>query len=244
MNVSDSDLTPDCNEFALKLVKIIRHELRVKFTSIKGYSSIIEFAGPLTDKQKEFLEKALKSVDEAQEILDGIHEEVKMDVRIQSMKLEERVDTLDLYTCVDEAAVALEPEDDSTKLNVLRILLPDLPLVQVGKQELFIVLKGLLNTVRYASSGDVILTAEETERFVKVTISSDSSYSTTRDEPSIRESTKSIGRVGEWMNTGLFSPSYSKKLVEDWGGEIGYFENGEEINGFWFTLPVVEKDGV
>jgi len=245
MNFFDSDLSSDCNEFALELVKIIRHELRTKFTSIKGYSSIIERAGPLTDKQKELLEQALQGVDEAQEVLDRIHAEIEMDVRIQSIRLEEKVDTLDLYTCVDEAAVALEPEDDSTVQNLLRILLPDLPLVQVRKQELLIVLKGLLSTVpRYISSRDVILTAEGAEKFVKVIISSESSYSPTRDESSITESTKSIGKVGEWMRFGLYSLSLSKKLVEDWGGEISYFGSEEEVGGLWFTLPTAEKDGV
>jgi len=190
------------------------------------------------------LQEALKNIDGIQNTLDKIYDEVKTFVHIQSERTVAVTEGVNLSPCIDEAIALLPVEGDLTRQTVVRVRLPDLPPVEVKKQELTIVLKILIeNTFRYLPPEEEInLMAEKLEKRVKIIITSESIGSVTREDKSFEEQSQSIGLKEEEISFLSFNLTFAKDCVGAWGGEIGYEDDGGR-GKFWFTLPVF-KNGV
>ncbi len=228
----------DANIAKSDFVSTVTHELRLPMTSIKGYTDLMRggMVGPVNDQQKQFLAIVRNSVDRMNALVSDLSDISKID----SGRLKLEVKEVDATTCAGEAVDGLKPQINE-KGQTLVVNLAPLPSVRVDKPRLTQIITNLLtNAHKYTpSSGTITLTAEAGETHVRFTIA-DTGVGISPDDqakvftlffraehPAVREQTG-------W---GL-ALHLTRRLVELFGGQIGFESELEKGSTFWFTVPL------
>lgn len=60
---------PQQDDFERDIISIVAHDLKTPISSVKGFIELMEHAGPLTDMQKQFAEKALGGLERMEQLV-------------------------------------------------------------------------------------------------------------------------------------------------------------------------------
>lgn len=223
-----------------EFLSILSHELRTPINAITGFGSILddEVAGPLTDKQHQYLRKILGG---ANVLLNLVNDLLDMS-QIQAGRFTIAPRSFAFEDVVREVVSNLESLIEQRR-HRLEVDIEPL-MVVADKQRVGQVLTNILtNAIKFTpDGGDISLRAMANEGLLRVEISDTGPGICSEDtgklfQPFTQLDMSSTRQVG---GTGL-GLSISKALVEAHGGEIGVTSALGKGSTFWFTLPLATK---
>lgn len=226
------------------LIGDISHELRTPLASIKGYTDLLlnRKAGPLSERQEEFLHKIHSNAERMKKLLEDLSELSK----IEAGKIPINISAVNLREVVDEI-IGSYWEKAGEKGLLLQVEVPeDLPPLRADRLRLAQILSNLVdNACAYTPQGGrVTIRAVKENKFVKIEVEDTGIGIPFEEQPKIfsRFFRGSHPMVRERQGTGL-GLHITKNLVEMQGGEI-WFKSAPDVGTtFIFTLPAWEESG-
>jgi signal transduction histidine kinase len=151
-------------------VTMVTHQLRSPLAAILQYFEVLlgDFAGDLTDMQREMLSRARERLDG---LLNLINDWLDMS-RIQSGEISHRLQKVALASCIDAALAGVELAAQEKCLKIFSDLPSDMPSVQADPNTFREVLSNLIsNAIKYnRAGGEVRIRAREQNSWVVVDI--------------------------------------------------------------------------
>jgi len=220
-------------------VSVVTHELRLPMTTMKGYADLIRSGavGPVNDQQTQFLATIRTGVDRMNALLSDLSDISK----IETGRLKVEVQTVNAAACARAAADALNPQI-AEKNQTLTLDIPALPTVQIDKARLMQVIANLLsNAHRYTPAGGTItLKAETVDNAIRFSVGDTGIGIPAEERPKVfaqffRGEDQVVRDQPGW---GL-ALHLSKRLVEMFGGQVGFEAQPGHGATFWFTIPAM-----
>lgn len=231
-------LALDANIAKSDFVSVVAHELRLPMTSIKGYTDLMRsgIAGPVNDQQKEFLTTIRNGVDRMNTLISDLSDISK----IETGRLKVDIKTVDVAACVEDVIAALKPQIDD-KGQVFTSNLPPLPHARIDRSRLNQIITNLLtNAHKYTAPGGAItLAAEADASRIRITVA-DTGVGIGPDDQArvfnqfFRSDHSTVREQSGW---GL-ALHLTRRLVELFGGQIGFESELDKGSTFWFTVPL------
>lgn len=222
-------------------VSTVTHELRLPMTSIKGYTDLIRggMAGPVNDMQKQLLETVHNNVNWMNALVSDLSDIAK----VETGRLKVSMEWVNPAACIEEAVSALRPQFEA-KTQTLAVNVPALPQVRADGRRVVQILTYLLtNANRYtAANGQVTLSAETQDSFVRFTVADNGVGMTPVDKARLFSqffrSEDPVVRDHKGWGLALH---LVKRLIELFGGQIGADSEYGKGSTFWFTIPVASN---
>jgi PAS domain S-box-containing protein len=149
-----------------EFVATVSHDLRSPLTYMKGYTTLIVNAGPLSDKQREFVEKIRLGITQMTELIDNLLDLGKIEAGVGVNMTECQLDQI-----VQEVIEDLTPTAQAKKLELSAELPADLPPITADETLIRQALTNLVdNAIKYTRQGWVRVSAQTsgTELIVSV----------------------------------------------------------------------------
>jgi CheY-like chemotaxis protein len=134
------------------------HELRTPLNSIIGYSELIldEMYGPLTDKQRDRLQKVHRN---GKNLLSLINDILDLS-KIEAGRMELDIKPVDIQEMIESVLATVQPLAQEKDLELRTVIPPDLPLVNGDADRLRqIILNLASNAVKFTGDGSITLEA-------------------------------------------------------------------------------------
>ncbi|OFX25450.1 MAG: PAS domain-containing sensor histidine kinase [Anaeromyxobacter sp. RBG_16_69_14] len=227
------------DELKNDLVATVAHEFRTPLTSLRMAIHLCadELVGPLTDKQADLMAAARADCERLQGIVDDL-----LDLsRIQSGRMELKLEQIEVRTLLESGAAALRSAADDGRVELFVSPPAESVEVQGDRERIQLVLTNLLgNAVRHTRPGGRVevgaFVAGSAVRFEV----RDTGEGIAREhldrifEKSYRVPGARSGGVG----LGLF---ISREIIQAHGGTMGVKSEPGRGSTFWFTIPAAER---
>lgn len=139
-------------------LSLITHELRTPLTGIVAITGLLEEAGPLTDKQKEYLSHLTECTDQLMNVLNDILDLTEM----RAGKLLIRCSPFDLKSCVNGAINIISAKAENKGLSVSLRFGDGIPNMFMGDEmrlkQIFVNL--LTNSVKFTDRGSITVSVD------------------------------------------------------------------------------------
>lgn len=230
------------NQAKSEFMSTASHELKIPMTSIKGYARLLELgaAGPLLDKQVDFLKIISSNVDRMNSLVSDL-----LDVsRIEAGRIRLELSDVPLPQVIDEVLTSLEAQIKK-KDQVLRVNIdPDLPEIRADFSRMVQIVTNLAsNAHKYTPPGGQISIEAQalpvSPGGVRVTVA-DTGYGISRQD--LAQLFTNFFRAGDENirsepGTGL-GLSITKKMIESHGGQLTVQSELGVGSVFSFTMPL------
>ena len=225
-----------------QFLSILSHELRTPINVVTGFGSILddELAGPLNEKQHDFLQKMLGSADS---LLLLINDLLDMS-RIQVGKFSLSPHPMDFSEVAEGVIENLKPLAEKKEQKIINLVSADLPALMADDQRIAQVLNNLVgNAIKFTPrGGEISLKARIEGNFLFCSVEDNGPGILPEDQqklftPFTQLDMSSTRRAG---GTGL-GLSIAKAIVSAHGGSIGVESEVGKGSKFWFTLPLNGK---
>jgi len=221
----------------LRFVGVAAHDLKAPLTAIQGFLWVMldGFAGPLTDKQRDMIERSSVRIKELLGLISDL-----LDIpRIETGQLVDEMKEVSLSEVIECCCQDLRDVAAGKGLK-LEIELPEpLPEVYGSASRLQQVVTNLLsNAITYTPDGVVTVRVKEGEKDIQIEVLDTGIGVPPEDLPRLFEDFFRASNV-DTKGTGL-GLSISKRIVEAHGGRIWVESPCPETNSgsrFAFTLP-------
>jgi len=147
----------------------VSHELRTPLNAIMGYTHLMleGVSGEMTRPQNEKLTRIDAN---ARHLLAVINDLLDI-TRIESGKMPVQIERVLLHELIDEVMTEVEPVIAGTRLQVTRVLSPDLPEIETDRQKVKqIVLNLLSNALKFTPEGSVDIRLEPDDQSGQISI--------------------------------------------------------------------------
>jgi K+-sensing histidine kinase KdpD len=220
-------------------VSVVTHELRLPMTTMKGYADLIRSGavGPVTDQQKQFLTTIRAGVDRMNALLSDLSDISK----IETGRLKLEIKAVDAADCARAAAEALTPQIEEKGQTLALNISDQLPPVQIDRARLMQIIANLLsNAHSYTpADGTITLIAETFDQALRIRVGDTGVGIPADEQPKVftqffRGESEAVRDQPGW---GL-ALHLSKRLVEMFGGRIGFESEPGKGSTFWFTIPI------
>ena len=245
-NITDRKKSEEKEKVAMlaksEFVSVVSHELRTPLTIIKESVSIVheEVAGPINDKQKDFLETAKRNVDRLGRLINDVLDYQKLESQHSDLQTK--------FQSINEAVQEVEENFKllvkSKGLSMVLNLEHSLPSILFDRDKIIQVLTNLVNNaIKFSKQGTItIITQKISDNALQVTIQ-DQGVGIKQEDFSklfIAFSQISSGMGRQTGGTGL-GLSLSKKIIEAHNGKVGVFSKIGEGATFYFILPINDR---
>lgn len=141
------------NNAKSEFVALVAHELKVPMTSISGYADLFPMAGPVTDKQAQFLVTIKNAVNRMRVLVSDLNDIS----RIESGNLRVDLEPVSVREAIDSALEGAQTEIERRGHHLTVTVSADLPPVQADQDRLAQVLLNLIsNAYKYTPDGGAI----------------------------------------------------------------------------------------
>ncbi len=219
-----------------EFVSIVAHELKNPMTSIGGYTDLLKVAGPVTERQEQFI-ATIKNVVNRMRLLVQDLSDIS---RIESGHLRIEIKPVSVQEVVDAALEATVPEIEQRGHHLMLHIDPVLGLVSADRDRLIQVLVNLLsNAYKYTPEGGTIR-VEAAKR--------DEHAAFSVQDNGVGMSPEQIAKLGTkfWRaDNGLGQPgtglgfAITRNLIDVMGGTLDIQSEPGRGSTFTFELPLV-----
>lgn len=222
-------------------VSVTSHELRTPMTIIKSYLWMVfsEKGGPVTTKQREYLDKALKG---AERMLALINDTLSIS-RIDRGRMEFKIESIDYQALLSEMEMEFKVKTDEKHLALKMEISSDVRNVFADSNKLREIITNLVgNAVKFTINGGITVKCEPIEGgYIKTSVIDTGKGVRQEDLDKLflkfGRLDNSYTTVAESGGTGL-GLYIVKSLTEAMGGKAGGTSLGlGKGSSFWFTLP-------
>lgn len=224
------------------------HELRTPLNSIIGYTQLIldGIDGPITDEQREDLERIEKNGKHLLQLINDILDLSK----IEAGKMELKIEKVSLKEVVDGVIPMIEPLTREKKLSLILKYDKDIKILADRQRLSQIFINLLSNSIKFTNEGFIeigynlrkdLINKSWAEIYVK-----DTGVGISKENQSIIfEAFRQVDVKDEKKpkGTGL-GLSITKKLVEMHGGSIWVVSELGKGTTMFFTIPVAEEESI
>lgn len=231
------------NRLKSEFLASMSHELRTPINAIVGYAALLleGMFGPLTDQQKDALDRTRAAADHLRALIDDILDLAKIEAGKMQLTLEE----LSLADVVSEASQQMEPMIRRKSLSYTVDLSADTPKILSDRTKLKQILLNILsNAMKFTTRGGVSVVVRPHAMGVRIDVNDTGIGIRPEHLSVIWEDFRQVdqSRTREFGGTGL-GLSITRKLVERLGGTISV----ESIVGvgttFTVMLPIIAPQG-
>ncbi len=223
------------DELKSHFISAASHELRTPLTSLKGYveTILLEEAGPINEKQKEFLGYVKESADRLHRLLNEL-----LDIsKIESGQTRMETSLTSLRELLRQEIMIFKPQADEKEIVLTLETDDDLRPIYCDADKIREVMDNLIsNAIKYtARKGKVKILARNNGKGVKIDVQDTGIGIRKRDLPRIFEPFQHIEKNGTESepSTGL-GLTLAKRIVEAHDGQIQVVS--EEGKGSTFTV--------
>jgi signal transduction histidine kinase len=213
------------------------HDMRTPLQAVNGYTQLLleQIAGPLTDKQQEYLQR----IQQAQDRLNGLVDRVLTLARLDNEQRSAGPRVVELSAVAREIAALFAVE---CQHKSLRIELPDSReriLVWADPEKVWRVMQNLIsNAIKYTHSGGrIALTFERAHERVEVRVSDNGKGVPNQELDAIFQPFYQVDPHTEGAGLGL---AISRTLAHEMGGDLEVAS--EPGRGSTFTLRLPRSD--
>lgn len=214
-------------------VRTVSHDLRSPLTAVLGYTELIERVGPLTEQQREFIQRIQTSVQNittlVNDLLDLGRIEAGFDTRKENLQLENILhDTLDTF----------QPAVAEKHLNLIVEVAADLPLVRGNPIRLRQMFENLIgNAVKYTPEhGDVRVVLRSEDHQVIVQVADTGPGIPLAEQPHIFDKFFRGSNVPAGVGGSGLGLAIVKSIVDNHQGRI-WVESSDKGSTFMVVLP-------
>ena len=220
----------------------VSHELKTPLTSIHGFIETL-LGGALNDRKQS--EHFLRLMEEDTARLSRLIQDILELSKIESGQTLLTLAALNLQQESRKAVEKLRPALEQKKITIENKITSAIPEVLADRDKLAQVFLNLLdNAVKFnRSGGSIILSAEQSAGFVRVSIEDSGQGIAPADLPRVFERfyRSDRARARETGGTGL-GLAIVKHLVEAHGGRIWFHSEEDHGSTFSFTIPLANSD--
>jgi signal transduction histidine kinase len=222
------------------LLSTVTHELKTPMVAVKGYTTLLlkQKAGPLTAKQQEYLEIALKNINRQLALIDELLNSMKIAIYRQPLRLSKT----DLRGLIEDVLEIIRPEAERKNISVSQAFDRETYVLMGDRTKLSQVFTNLLsNAVKFTPEGGAI-TLQGGVRLpgaVEITISDTGigipENSLSRIFDAFYQADSSMARRYGGVGLGL---AITKELVTAQGGTIQVKSRVSKGTSFTVRLPL------
>ncbi|MFQ5341292.1 MAG: ATP-binding protein [Anaerolineae bacterium] len=229
------------DEMKSMFVSVAAHELRTPLASISGFVDILldEYAGPLTEGQREYLEIVQQSASRLVTITSNLLDAT----RIETGRMELVLQPTDLPALVERVTTEFEPQLRAKSQRLTLRASPNLPPALCDETRAAQIIGNLLsNACKYTPEGGLItvsLALAEEEGFLQVNVADNGVGISLKDQPKLfsrffrADSARQAGASGAGL--GLY---ITRSLVELHGGRVWFDSDTHRGSTFYLTFPI------
>lgn len=224
-------------------VSTVTHELRIPLTALKGYSDLLsrEFAGPLNERQRDFLAIILRNLDRMAALLGDLGDLN----RLQGGRLPLERSRFTLAEAIDRALATTGPLLTSREHSLTLDIDPALPELEADLERTAQAFSILLdNAARYtAQGGEIIVRAEAAGRMAQIAVIDNGIGMSAAEQaelftPFFRSEDAWVRDEPGW-GLGL---ALARGVIESQGGEIEVASQPGSGTTVSFTIPLAESE--
>ena len=226
------------NKLKSEFLASMSHELRTPINAIVGYAALLleGMFGPLSDQQKDSLDRTRAAADHLRALIDDILDLAK----IEAGKMQFMLETLSLADVVREASQQVEPMIRRKSLSYSVDISPDTPTVLSDRTKLKQVLLNILsNAMKFTNRGGVSVVVRPHAMGVRLDVNDTGIGIKPEHLSVIWEDFRQVdqSRTREFGGTGL-GLSITRKLIERLGGTISVESIVGVGTSFTMMLPL------
>lgn len=216
----------------------VSHELRTPLNAIINFSKFVHrgVMGPVNDRQKETLEKVIKSSQHLLSLINDVLDISKIEANSLSLFVE---DNLDMSQILQSAIDAARPLLNNKPVKFQQAFEPDLPFITGDRKRIFqVVLNILSNACKFTEAGLVRVTMHQQDGSIFIAVQDTGPGIAPSDQDTVFEAfkqTESGRRSAEGTGLGM---AISYNLVKAHGGELWFESQLGQGTTFYVLLPI------
>jgi len=224
------------NEF----IATASHDLRNPITSIRGYSQLIENAGPLNDNQVDFVKRIQRASAHMTELVENMLDLAKMDLGAEPTR-----EILDVTHLLHQMADEFQPQASAKRQTLMLAKTAASSVVRGNALQLRQALQNLIgNAIKYTpEGGTVTLSSEHEAGLVRIHIRDTGYGMPAADVQHVFDRFYRVRNNGhdEIEGNGL-GLAIVKSTIQQHGGEISVESEPGQGSCFTFTLPLANEN--
>jgi signal transduction histidine kinase/CheY-like chemotaxis protein len=234
----------------------VSHELRTPLTSVLGFAKIIrrrleerlfplipEDDRKIAQAKTQVLENLGVVVSEGERLTKLIDDVLDL-AKIEAGKFTWNMSKVSIEDVIERAVAATSSLFEAKKLQLIKDIEPDIPLITGDQDRLIQVVINLIsNAVKFTDSGSITCSAHTNGSEIVVGVKDSGIGISPADQPKVFERFKQVGDTltDKPKGTGLGLP-ICKEIVEFHGGRIWVESEPGRGSTFSFTLPIAAPD--
>jgi two-component system sensor histidine kinase BarA len=239
----------EVSELKSHFISMVSHDLKTPLASIKGAAENIleELAGPVSGRQRTYLEMILKSSDNLQQMISNI-----LDLsRIESGHMSLNIETLDIRHETEHVLRSIQPLLDEKNLEARITVGAKETAIAADRTRLWQIINNVMaNAIRYSPRGGRIdiLIEDSPDRdaggdpMIKMTIVDQGPGVTEEEAPRLFEPFYVRPSEGAGAHGAGLGLAIVKQLVELHGGTVSLKKSVQGGASFTLTLPAKRTD--
>jgi signal transduction histidine kinase len=236
----------EANAAKSEFMSTASHELKLPMTSIKGYGKLMQMgaAGPLTEKQEEFLTIITSNVDRMDRLVSDL-----LDVsRIEAGRIRLELEDVQMRDVINDVISSINTQIEAKKLTLSLSLPDDLPEIQADYGRMTQIVTNLVsNAYKYTPEGGSITITAQPENgkvsdWISVSVVDTGFGISEEDQARLFTNFFRSGdqNIRNEPGTGL-GLSITKRMIESHGGELTVSSELGKGSTFTFTMPLESK---
>lgn len=236
-----NDKLAETSKLKSRFLANVNHELRTPLSSIIGYARLLrrETEKQISPVQRENLEDLLRNAERLLGLIDSLLDFA----RIESGKMEIKVEPVKIDALVQEAAAMVEPMLSVNSVRIVRDIPPDIAALNTDREKLRQIILNLLgNAVKFTDRGEIRVSASQQNGDFSLAIADTGIGIEQADMNRIFEEFDRgrLSSAAGYRGTGL-GLAIVKRLVVILGGSIAVESEVGKGSTFIVTLPVNQQ---
>lgn len=232
----------ELDEMKSEFVATVSHDLRAPLTSMRGYTTMLNMVGEVSDKQREYIQKILVGIEQMNSLIGDL-----LNLRRVESGVGIRQDPCRLGLILVEAVDVMRARAAAQSINLQLLPAEGAPTVLGDRTLLRQAVSNLVdNAIKYTpSGGEVHVSLDTRDQEVVIRVSDNGIGIAPGDQVRLFEKFYRIKRreTGNIQGTGL-GLALVKSIVERHGGRVGVESVINKGSTFYIELPLPKGEDV